>query len=125
MDFDDPMFGGDGDPTADYHPDEEDEPPPHSSPRHSSLEYSPAESLKRGRQTFEESDDEEDTLRNIDNQSKFSRSRPSTSTNMDKVCLALKSSYHLNEEHDKIARKASMVMSHSIIHIDYVRLPCC
>ncbi|KAA1121660.1 hypothetical protein PGTUg99_013536 [Puccinia graminis f. sp. tritici] len=113
MDFDDPMFGGDGDPTADYHPDEEDEPPPHSSPcpgspRHSSLEYSHAESLKRGRQTFEESDDKEDTLRNIDNQSKFSRSQPSTSINMDKVCSALKSSYHLDEEHDKIARKASM-----------------
>ncbi|KAA1100369.1 hypothetical protein PGTUg99_023941 [Puccinia graminis f. sp. tritici] len=106
MNFNDPLFGDDGDPTASYCPEEEDESPAHSTPLPSS-QHSPVsqKSPKRVRQTSEESEDEHDIVCDTNAQSDFSRLPPSTS--MDKVCSALQSLYHLDDEHDQIARKAS------------------
>ncbi|KAA1083684.1 hypothetical protein PGT21_003949 [Puccinia graminis f. sp. tritici] len=106
MNFNDPLFGDDGDPTASYCPEEEDESPAHSTPLPSS-QHSPVsqKSPKRVRQTSEESEDEHDIVCDTNAQSNFSRLPPSTS--MDKICSALQSLHHLDDEHDQIARKAS------------------
>ncbi|KAA1087326.1 hypothetical protein PGT21_029051 [Puccinia graminis f. sp. tritici] len=106
MEFDDPMFGDDNDPTASYRPEQEDELPPHSSPLPSS-HHLPGSPI-HVRPTPDESGDENDEMHEDNAQSRFSRVAPSTSISMDKLCSALKSLHHLDEEHDQIARKGSM-----------------
>ncbi|EFP83631.2 hypothetical protein PGTUg99_008005 [Puccinia graminis f. sp. tritici] len=107
MDFNDPVFGGDGDPTASYCPDEEDESPPHSTPLPSSPQHLPESqrSSKRARQASLESGNEDEIMCDTNTQLNFSRLPPST--HMNKVCSALKALHHLDDEHDKIAHKAS------------------
>ncbi|EFP82424.2 uncharacterized protein PGTG_08380 [Puccinia graminis f. sp. tritici CRL 75-36-700-3] len=107
MDFNDPVFGGDGDPTASYCPDEEDKSPPHSTPLPSSPQHLPESqrSSKRARQASLESGNEDDIMCDTNTQLDFSRLPPLT--HMDKVCSALKALHHLDDEHDKIAHKAS------------------
>ncbi|EFP90061.2 uncharacterized protein PGTG_15909 [Puccinia graminis f. sp. tritici CRL 75-36-700-3] len=107
MDFNDPVFGGDGDPTASYCPDEEDESPPHSTPLPSSPQHLPESqrSSKRARQASLESGNKDDIMCDTNTQLNFSRLPPST--HMDEVCSALKALHHLDDEHDKIAHKAS------------------
>jgi hypothetical protein len=116
MDFNDPVFGGDGDPTASYCPDEEDGSPPHSTPLPSSPQHLPEcqRSSKRARQASLESGNEDDIMCDTNTQLDFSRLPPST--HMDKVCSALKALHHLDDEHDKIARKASTVRHSDLSH---------
>ena len=69
MDFDNPLFQGEGDPTASYVPDEDDslhsphpEPSPHSDPQ----------SPKRTRHTTDDLDDEYEIMHGAHSKSKFS-----------------------------------------------------
>ena len=99
MDPNNPIFGDDGDPADHFVPEDEDSPQASPGPLHSSDQNQENSNA--------ELPDNETSVHN--SREHASGIHPSSHPDLDSVCTTLQNIHHLDAEHSKIAREASMV----------------